>query len=165
MTPSSETAVVAGVDPGATIGWAVVRIPRHWLGGVIVRRELAEVLGCGATRDPGDAVGMLSRRGVERAWVERASGGAYGLARVGALLDSAWLGGWLAATLEQHVPLVIGVRAGDWRTVVAGRPSATDAMVAQALTSWVVLPQRSNAHVRDAIGCAIGGAIIGRRAT
>ena len=159
-----ETCVIAGVDPGATIGWAVVVIPRHWLAGGTVRRELADVASCGSTREPREAVDALLGHGVERAYVERARGGAYGLARVGPLLDSAWLGGWLASELGREVPLTVGVPAGDWRTVVCGRPSASDAMIADALASWARLPRRTNAHVRDAIGCAIGGAVIGRRA-
>ena len=100
-----------------------------------------------------DVVGLVG--------VERPMGYAFAAARVGGLLDAAWQGGELASWARFNAYAdVRAVPAGDWRRLVVGTPSARDAQVAAALGSWVVGLGRSNAHGRDAIGVAIGAALL-----
>ena len=172
--------IVLGIDPGATIGLALLDVPDTWRRGAPSRAGKARVVAVGAVR----AVGGSALRPVydwldaarakilpgaptglprlDVVGIERPMGYAYQAARVGPLLDAAWQGGEFAgwATHAGIATMVAAVPAGDWRRLVVGTPSARDAQVAAALGSWVVGLGRSNAHGRDAIGVAIGAALL-----
>lgn len=53
------------------------------------------------------------------------------------------------------------VTARSWRKLLIGKATPSDAEIAHVIKSRVdALPTRTNNHVRDAIGAAIGGALI-----
>ena len=172
--------IVLGIDPGATIGLALLDVPAAWVRGAASRSGKARVVAVGSARPEGAATQIAVRAWLASALekhpelgaepstvldvvgIERPSGYAYSAARVGPLLDAAWQGGELAGwAANSHLATTVAtVPAGDWRRLVVGTPSARDAQVAAALGSWVVDLGRTNAHGRDAIGVAIGAALL-----
>ena len=172
--------IVLGVDPGATIGLALLDVPAAWVRGAASRHGKARVVAVGSVRPEGASAPMAVRAWLASALekhpelgaelstvldvvgIERPSGYAYSAARVGPLLDAAWQGGEIVgwAATAKLAPTVATVPAGDWRRLVVGTPSARDAQVAVALESWVVGLGRTNAHGRDAIGVAIGASLL-----
>lgn len=77
---------------------------------------------------------------------------------IGPVVDTAMIAGEIYG-----MAMCVGLRptyvtCSDWRKVITGRHNASDAQVKVALEKRMVLPKRTNAHVRDAAGvAAVGG--------
>lgn len=152
--------IVLGVDPGASTGWAMLACERGsrpvWLQGGTMRGDIETEFSL-----------LMRDLRADVLAVETPAGGIYGLARAEALLASAVLAGWLRGFAEgrDDGPAdVCRLSATDWRRTVVGRPNATDQQIARTIAMIVDgLPRRTNAHVRDAVGVAIGAASRVRR--
>jgi Holliday junction resolvasome RuvABC endonuclease subunit len=142
--------IVMGIDPGATVGLCVLNLAerptsRVWSGSS--RGETAaEVLG---------EIAIPALVCVER--VERVHGSPrMGSAYAEGLVRAAWLGGEIAQWCRSRGARVVTCSAGTWRGALCGSSQATDAaiaaMVRLRIRDW---PARSNAHERDAAGCAL----------
>ena len=113
--------IVLGIDPGATIGLALLDVPDTWRRGAPSRAGKARVVAVGCVRPGGLAAVAVqvwlssnARDVVGLVGVERPMGYAFAAARVGGLLDAAWQGGELASWARFNAYAdVRAVPAGD----------------------------------------------------
>lgn len=156
--------IVIGIDPGATIGWAILELRM----GAAPRR-----LHHGDSRAP-DGVPWRDH-GVELMAVELPEGFYPSAARLGEkasvlasmaaeLLATTRIGARLLGRAEEAGLQVIDVAPAEWRSAtgirVGGR-GATMSPDQQTAARWPTLisgwPARSNTHQRDSAGAAIAG--------
>lgn len=160
--------LVLGLDPGPDEnGWALVESIRR--GG-----HPAFVAG-GKVMSEGPALRWVLRRAEQQAAMDRRACPDlvvaierphwHGVARdeaaqraIGAcLIETNYVVGRIAEMAEARGLAVLEIAAPVWRKRVLGKATADDAAIAQALPLVVSnLPKRSNAHVRDACGVAVG---------
>lgn len=142
---------VLGVDPGATVGLALLE----------VRGGVAWWCGDDSTRDA--LASDLVRDELDLVVIEK----------VGMVFASEGFSPWIATTLmradrvaerikvhfEQRRIPIREVAASTWRKHVIGKGNAGDALIRDTIElvvrDW---PKRSSVHVRDAAGCALWGA-------
>ena len=162
-TPPSApvvTITVLGVDPGATIGAAILRVSRgncewidSWSGRSVgyLRSWLAET---GAHGRRFDLVAIETAAVV----YPRAGFGTY---MATALMDAAKIGGELRGQAIERGLSTQEATAAAARKALVGLAQPSDAQVKSALGRAVKLPKFTNAHVRDA---AVVALYCGRRA-
>lgn len=157
--------IVLGIDPGATIGLALLEVPAvgrpKWLWHGDTRRVQRAIA---SAMD--DAIASLGVRvPVDAIAVEEVRGYVYEKQRGAELFKTSQREGRLIEQAESCGFDPIMVSRADWRKALCGNGSADDAKVKRALTMQVVnMPTRTNAHVRDAAGVAIVGARMARAA-
>jgi len=146
--------IVLDIDPGATIGYALVS--------AAIRPA---VLDHGKTRELGAVLGMIRGARARRELLVVA------VEAVGLVYQRDGFGprmaGYLAASSRQVGELVEAARAEgcpvlevecrEWRRQLCGKHNAGDTAVETALMLCGLLPKRSNPHSRDAIGIARHG--------
>ncbi|MGE0792468.1 MAG: crossover junction endodeoxyribonuclease RuvC [Sandaracinaceae bacterium] len=155
--------IIVAFDPGApTTGWCAVDArggkgrpvtTTFWAGGVVESQPQAihELL---ATRQRVDV------ERIDVVAVERLEGFAFPSKGPG--IVSGLIAGSRAAGVTAAIAWSLGIRvvemtANTWRRLVLGRPAATDALIANVIPRLVHgWPKRSNVHVRDAGGLALG---------
>lgn len=121
---SPHRAVILGIDPGATSGWALLYVDAHG-------RERLEAGTCrGASRDVVDrALALAAETGLPLVVVaERWSAGGWASHTTLLGLGAAW-GAWLAA-LDGRVPKrrIVRVYSQTWRAaIIGGRQRSTEA--------------------------------------
>ncbi len=71
--------------------------------------------------------------------------------------------GWVSG--HPSVSKCVGVSPEEWRKWLTGKRNPSDAVIKQALESRLVLPRRTNEHVRDALGVALWLQAVGRSAS
>lgn len=152
-----------GIDPGPTsLGWALVDVTpreRTWLrGGTwdtedlpdfvevmraarldLVAVEVPNGIYRPRSREMGQAIRELRARGMQLAQT------------MGVAMQ--YVGAFRGAGMR-----VVEISASDWRRGVVGKSSPTDAQVAAVLERIVMGMPRTNAHARDALGCALAAA-------
>ena len=148
--------LVIGIDPGATIGLAAVTGAGDYLASSSADdldvalefvRRWSQTIGADKVLLAIESVKQVYPR--ERFTSKMAT----------ALLLAERQVGEIVAT-ARHIGLdVLEVTAAQWRRAVVGGKSPSDARI-KAVVSRVVkgMPTRSNAHERDALGCAVFGA-------
>jgi|SRR5690606_5922310 len=147
-----ESMIVLGIDPGATVGLALIEVPAvgrpKWIWHDAIREE---ELSLPELQWDEDAPGVIA--------IEQVEGYAYDHVRSKALIQTARLEGRL---IEQARAMGYDpgmVSRSQWRKALCGNGSADDAEVKRALELQTVgMPKRTNAHARDAAGVAIVGA-------
>ena len=163
--------IVLAFDPGAHVGTALLetqgggRRPRYCAGGEIgpsveeVRWMLTQSVRAGADRvviesePPGQA---------KKAHVTRKGGRKVDIS--GPLQDMAQVAGLIYGMATSMGFDVVWMPATKWRRIVCGKATATDAEVKHMVTMLVEgLPAKTNTHVRDAVGCALGATLTGMR--
>lgn len=156
--------IVLGADTGATTAFALVEWQDGrptWLDSMSTRaffvdghRLIATPRDCFADARNLDAVCVEVSSGVQSQG--KSVGAGFGIARglIAASEQAGMLLGWAQAL---GVP-VLRVSAHDWRKAIIGKRNASDAEIKAALPRVVIdVPERSNSHVRDAIGVATWG--------
>ena len=149
--------IVLGLDPGVTTGWARVRLEHG-------KRPV--VLDCGTFRSESARhagkqfeVALAALPTSTLYAIETLAGIAFpakGGGIVGALIAAAKVEERLRVLAEQSAHGgVYDLTAHQWRQAVVGKRAATTQQIADALALRVVMPKRTNAHVRDAIGVAV----------
>lgn len=149
--------IVVGLDPGATTGWARVRLEHG-------KRPI--VLDCGTFHEPtarlaGERFGELldALPPDTRYAIETLAGIAFpmkGGGIVGSLIAAAKVEERLRTLVDQRAHSgVYDLTAHQWRQSLCGKRAATTQQIADALALGVAMPKRTNAHVRDAIGVAV----------
>lgn len=158
---------VLGVDPGSTIGVALIAVGTSTATGLLVgawRASNDEELDAARAR----LSKILHEEEIDLVAVERVEH-VHGSARMGSsyaegLTRAAWIGGEIAGMARAAEIEVVTVEAGTWRAALAGARSATDAevkrMVMARVPGW---PTTSNAHERDAAGVALYAGLDPRR--
>ena len=147
---------VLGLDPGEHIGVALLEVG--------ARQAVPLVLGAWAASEPPASLLARLREHVDHretvVCVERVEA-VHGAARMGSgyatgLCLSNWIGGLLAGFAGADGLRVVTCTAAEWRSALVGSRSPSDAEVKQAvrlrIPNW---PAKSNAHQRDAAGCAL----------
>jgi len=156
--------IVLGVDPGQNIGWTALDIhgaAARWIASGVARQLTIEP---GRILFDGDAV-VLTGDCAPALIVVESVNRVYPRERFCTNMATA------IATAERVCGQVLGaaaaalipteeVAAGTWRSALAGRANADDALVKKfvlaRVTGW---PRRSASHARDAAGAAIYGAM------
>ncbi len=88
--------------------------------------------------------------------IEAPSGHIHEHVRGAALLATARVAGWIGGIAFSQEAKTIEVSASKWRLAICGKTNPSDAIVKLAVSRYTVgMPARSNAHVRDALGCGI----------
>jgi len=142
------SSIVVGVDPGAVNGIAVLDMAG----------PTPRILSLGSCRDPRAVLEMAAWRPVLVA-VESVSAvfsrARFGAGMASALVNTARIEGQV---LEHYRGLGIQVAtcsAAEWRRALTGSGTARDARIKVVLGMRGLLPGRTNAHERDAIGVAL----------
>lgn len=150
--------IVLGIDPGASVTACT-----------LIRARFDAVLGLSYYRSDEvpneDLVGYLLDLPVHVVGIERPRGIAYGSKGAGIvphLMDAAHAAGVAEGIVEarrrrgDNVLAWRSFPATEWRHRIVGKPSATDAEIANVIPRRVVdWPSRSNNHERDAAGAAV----------
>jgi Holliday junction resolvasome RuvABC endonuclease subunit len=141
-----------GLDPGATMGMALIHLD--------TQSRPAFILGA-ATREPLDDVAswletykpdLLAIESVTTVY----SRSRFGASMAQALMASAKLTGRILQMAQGMGIATAEATAHEWRGAIIGKRNATDKQIKAALMQRVALmPKRSSAHVRDAIGVAV----------
>jgi Holliday junction resolvasome RuvABC endonuclease subunit len=143
---------VLGVDPGACAGLALVNVNQ--------RGEAGFILGA-STRIPLDEVALwLEAYRPDLLAIESVttvySRSRFGASMAQALMASAKLTGRILQMAQGMGIATAEATAHEWRGSLIGMRAATDAQIKSVLMRRVALmPKRSSAHVRDAIGVAV----------
>jgi Holliday junction resolvasome RuvABC endonuclease subunit len=150
---------VLGVDPGSTIGIAMLSVLRPSATGLLVGawraasdRELDEALVRLSKILDEEPIDLVAVERVEHVHGSDRMGSSYaeGLTR------AAWIGGEIAGAARARGLKVVTVDAPTWRSALVGSRRASDAevkrMVLTRIPGW---PSSSNAHERDAAGVAL----------
>lgn len=145
--------LVLGIDPGATIGLALIEVPA---------RGRPRWVWHGDTRDHDDPVAWAMDASAivpQAIAIEELDGYVYEQARGAALIKTARLEGRIVVQVTALGFTPVGMSRAQWRRAICGNGQANDARVKAALSLQVLdMPKRTNAHVRDAAGVAIVGA-------
>lgn len=154
-----ESMIVLGIDPGATVGLALIEVPPvgrpKWLWHGDTRRVQRAIVS--AMYDASASLGV--RVPVDAIAIEEVRGYVYEKQRGAELFKTSQREGRLIEQAESYGLAPIMVSRADWRKALCGNGSADDAKVKRALELQAVgMPKRTNAHVRDAAGVAIVGA-------
>jgi Holliday junction resolvasome RuvABC endonuclease subunit len=84
-------------------------------------------------------------------------------ARASCLIATARVAGFISGRASARGLLVYEVTPERWRSLVIGLPSPQDVAIKAAITRLVVeWPAKSNSHVRDAAGVALGAELLHR---
>jgi Holliday junction resolvasome RuvABC endonuclease subunit len=153
----ARSLIVLGVDPGATTGWALVKVSLSVSG--------SQWLAAGAEREPSNVLSVMrgsmltAGERIELVAIETI-GTVFPRARFGAgmakdLARASRIGGELAGAAKVMGLTVAEVEAAAWRRALTGRGAPKDRLVKLALGMVIKLPARSNAHERDAAGVAL----------
>lgn len=147
---------VLGIDPGATIGVAMLD----------VGSARASLVACAKWDDGNDeslvetALRAIVHGGPEIVAIERVSA-VHGAARMGSsyaegLARCNWIGGLLAGLAHARGKRVVTCSAAEWRSALCTSRVASDGEVKQMVRirvpNW---PAKSNEHERDAAGVAL----------
>ena len=149
--------IVLGLDPGVTTGWARV---------LLEHGKRPVVLDCGtfreeSARDAGYEFAslLIEHGGGGKCVIETLAGPAFpmkGGGIVGSLIAAAKVEERLRCVADGvYHSNVHDLTAHQWRQALCGKRAATTQQIADALALRVVMPKRTNAHVRDAIGVAV----------
>ena len=163
-----------GVDPGATVGLALMR--HDWARSTSVVfvekasvRSWAEAVSAIAgwvafieQREPAPSlIGVVER--VEKVFpVKRKNVKGISSRMASALLNSTECAVEIRAALRPLCEFVLEVPAAMWRRGLLGLASPSDAQIAEVVSTLYPSLGRSNAHERDAIGLARHGLIWAR---
>lgn len=151
-------------DPGRHCGWAILSKedrskvrPSFFEGGVIEGRDMAAQV---ADRLRASA-GMFGRSLI--VGVETIAGFTHGRKGRGVkaltkhINEASEFGGEIAGMARMMALPVTKMPATEWRRIVGAGATGSDADVKACLSVLVAgLPKKSNAHLRDAVGCAYG---------
>lgn len=143
---------VLGFDPGAAhTGWVLIEVSgrdERWIDGGAVA-QIWTVMPKGAHLRDADIWAVESVAAV-------APRDGFGPRMAKYLIDAAKVCGEILAEARVYGRPVVEVTAATWRKAIVGSGRATDAQVAQALAlRFGGSMPRSNAHARDAAGCAL----------
>lgn len=142
---------ILGIDPGATIGFATLR-GDLWIGDGTTRDVQAL---CEHIANPDEPIDLVVVESVKQVY-PRAR---FSSKMATALLLAERQVGEIVATARNAGLDVLEVSAAQWRSAIVGNKAATDAAIKAVVSKRVKdFPKRSNAHVRDAMGCALFGA-------
>lgn len=145
--------IVIGFDPGATTGWAAIRI--------VGQR--------GIYLDGGTVRGPEGLEGLELPWAhfvvyEHVSKiyrrDDFGTGMATALGEASYLAGMIRGIMRGRGIPSAPCSAAEWRKALVGKARASDAEIKATLMPRIAAaPARTNAHVRDAIGVALYGGL------
>lgn len=153
--------IVLGIDPGARIGVALLDVGSRTANVVQLVTWADEdpilPLRMGGFLDNARRADLVCVERVEQVTGVR-GGSAHALTAPLAtgLARGNWIGGLLAGIASAKGYQVATVPAATWRAALVGSRAPSDAQVAQTIRvrcpGW---PAKSNAHQRDAAGCAL----------
>ena len=147
--------IVLGVDPGSSAsGWARVDVR----GGNGLPVTVTYVSSGNALSKPSSLSPLMD--GADVVGCEKLEGVTYpakGPGIVSALIASSYVAGLVSGIAAARGIRCIDMPAVQWRRIVIGKPNANDALVKDVVHRLVIgLPKRTNVHVRDALGVALG---------
>jgi hypothetical protein len=156
--------IVLAADVGATTGLALLELQDGrptWLDGMSTRglfvdgpRLIATPRECFADLGNVDCVVVEVPGNIQSGGKSTGAGLSIGKHLIASAEQAGLLLGWAQA---HRVP-TLRATAHVWRKAVVGKGNATDAEVKVAVTRQVAgLPERTNAHVRDAVGLGVWG--------
>lgn len=152
---------VLSFDPGTKMtGWAYVEVSGC---PALSRPITATFITAGNISSLPDALeALMLRHESGLVAIEKLEGYAFGgrVQVVSGLVSSSNVAGIIRGLAHAHKRATVEMSATAWRKIVCGRGSATDAVIKTTVNRVVeAMPKRSNAHVRDAVGLALGASI------
>lgn len=146
LTESPTSSAILAFDAGPRkTGWSLVS-----MGPTPIVLSVGEV-----ASHPEDLAALVAETAPAHVGIEVIKGYAFAQARTAMLMATSEVAGIIQGLAFAAKCGMTFFSAREWRAIIVGVPAPSDAEVAAALAGLVVLPSRTNAHHRDAVGVAL----------